>query len=60
MKNHAGESGEYWYAYHAYHANGLLPHEYSALPKKEKAIIMAFVQIRQEEEEKQAKKAKKK
>lgn len=55
-----GESGEFWYAYHAYHANGMTPSTYADLPKHERAIIMAFIDIRIKQEEKAAKRAKRK
>ncbi|EKZ7015253.1 hypothetical protein QLI93_001610 [Listeria monocytogenes] len=52
-----GESGEFWYAYHAYHANGMLPSVFSHLPKKEKGILMAFIEMKIEAEEKASKKS---
>lgn len=55
-----GESGEFWYAYHAYHANGMIPSIYADLPKHEKAIIMAFIELKIEAEEKEAKRMKSK
>lgn len=54
-----GESGEFWYAYHAYHKNGMTPSIFSNLPKREKAIVMAFIDINIEAEEKANKKMKK-
>ena len=53
-----GSSVDFWYAYHAYHANGMLPSTFSLLPKKEKAILMAFIDIKIEAEEKEARKIK--
>ncbi|HAP3725996.1 TPA: hypothetical protein IUT15_001018 [Enterococcus faecalis] len=53
-----GSSGEFWYAYHVYHANGMLPSTFSLLPKKEKAMLMAFIDMKAEAEEKEAKKIK--
>lgn len=55
-----GHSGEFWYAYHAYHANGMLPSVFSSLPKREKAIIMAFIDIKIEKMEKENKKHRRK
>lgn len=54
-----GDSGEFWYAYHAYHRNGMTPSIFSNLPKREKAIVMAFIDINIEAEEKANKKMKK-
>lgn len=53
-------SGDFWYAYHAYHANGLLPSIFSELPVRERGIIMAFIDLKVEAEEKEAKKMKRK
>ncbi|WP_213334285.1 hypothetical protein [Enterococcus casseliflavus] len=55
----SGESGEMWYAYHAYHTAGLTPEAFASLPKRERAMIMAFTDIRIEAEEKAMKKPKK-
>jgi len=55
-----GASGEFWYAYHAYHANGMTPSIYANLPKHERAIIMAFIDLKIEAEEKEAKRMKSK
>lgn len=52
------DSGDFWYAYHAYHKSGLLPSEFANLPVREKAILFAFTKIEIEEIEKQNKKAK--
>ena len=53
-----GESGEFWYAYHAYHENGLLPSVFANLEKEERAILMAFIDLKIEAEEKAQKKMK--
>lgn len=52
------ESGEFWYAYNAYHTNGLLPSEFVALPRRERAMLIAFIQIRAEKEKEESRKAK--
>lgn len=52
------ESGEFWYAYHAYHKNGLLPSSFCALSREEKAMLIAFIDIEAEEVKKANKKAK--
>lgn len=53
-----GDSGEFWYAYHAYHNSGLLPSQFAVLSRREKAMIKAFVDIEAEEREKSEKRAK--
>jgi len=50
-------SGEFWYAYYAYHKMGMLPSAFSELPAREKAMIMAFTEIEAEELEKERKKS---
>ncbi|MBE9390008.1 hypothetical protein [Vagococcus salmoninarum] len=54
-----GESAEFWYAYHAYHEHGMTPSFFSELPRKEKALIMAFTDIKIEAEQKERKYSKK-
>lgn len=54
------DSGDFWYAYHAYHNHGMLPSIFSSLPIRERGIIMAFIDIRLDEEEKQSRKMKSK
>ncbi|WP_251855334.1 hypothetical protein [Enterococcus italicus] len=54
------ESGDFWYAYHAYHNNGLLPSIFSEMSVRERGIIMAFIDLKVEAEEKEAKKMKRK
>ena len=46
-------------AYYCFHKIKLLPHEFDALPKREKAMIIAFIQERVEAEKKEASKNKK-
>jgi|GEM_PF-1367367 len=53
-----GSSGEFWYAYHAYHKSGMLPSRFSALPIREKAMLKAFIDIEAERIEQEEKKAK--
>jgi len=53
-----GDSGEYWYAFHAYHTAGIAPSQFISLPRRERAMIMAFTDIRIEAEEKTSKKMK--
>ncbi len=48
------------YAYHAYHANGMLPSVFSDLPRREQLMIMAFIDVKIEAEEKASKKMKSK
>lgn len=50
------ESGELWYAFHAYHTAGLTPSAFAALPRRERAMIMAFTDVRIKAEEKARKK----
>lgn len=54
-----GDSGDFWYAYHAYHKAGLLPSDFANLPVREKAILVAFTKIESEEIEKNNRKMKK-
>lgn len=49
-------NADFWYAYHIYHSNGLLPSQFAVLPKEEKAILMAFIDIKADAEEKANKK----
>ena len=56
--NDPSTSGEYWYSYQAYHAHGMLPSEFASLPRRERAIIIAFIKIRNEQEEKAERQAK--
>ena len=51
-------SGDFWYAYHAYHNNNVLPSQYARLSPKERGIIMAFIDLKIEAEEKEYKKMK--
>lgn len=51
-------SGDFWYAYHAYHNNNLLPSQYARLSTKERGMIMAFIDLKIEAEEKEYKKMK--
>lgn len=51
-------SGDFWYAYHAYHNNNLLPSQYAALDVKERGLLMAFIDLKLEAEEKEYKKLK--
>lgn len=53
-----GENGEFWYALHAYFDAHVLPSTFSSLPIREKAMIMAFTDIRIDEENKANKKNK--
>lgn len=53
------ESGDFWYAYHAYHNNGLLPSAFADMSARERGILMAFIDLKVEAEEKAAKKASK-
>lgn len=55
-----GESPEFWYAYHAYHNHGMTPSVFSNLPREERLMIVAFIDIKMEAEEKEAKKMKRK
>lgn len=55
-----GESAEFWYAYHAYHTHGMTPSTFAELPRKERMMIIAFIDIKAKEEEKQARKNKRK
>lgn len=52
------ESGDFWYAYHAYHNNGLLPSVFSEMSVKERGILMAFIDIKLDAEDKTSKKNK--
>lgn len=54
------ESGDFWYAYHAYHNNGLLPSVFSEMSVKERGILMAFIDIKLDAEDKRSKKIKSK
>ena len=47
------------YAYYCFHKIKLLPHEFDALPIREKAMIRAFIQTRSEAEKEEAAKMKK-
>lgn len=47
------------YAYHAYHANGMLPSVFAALPRREQLMIMAFIDVKTDQEKKAAKEFKK-
>lgn len=51
-------SGDFWYAYHAYHNNNVLPSQYARLSPKERGMIMAFIDLKIEAEEKEYKKMK--
>lgn len=51
-------SGDFWYAYHAYHNNNLLPSKYAALSAREKGLIMAFIDLKIEAEEREFKRIK--
>jgi len=53
------ESGDFWYAYHAYINNGLLPSAFAEMSARERGILMAFIDLKVEAEEKAAKKASK-
>lgn len=46
------------YAYYCFHKIKLLPSEFDALPKREKAMIIAFIQTRMESEKKESEQAK--
>lgn len=46
------------YAYYCFHRLKLLPHEFDALPMREKAMVIAFIQERMEAEKKEASKSK--
>ncbi len=39
------------YAYYALHELKILPGEFAALPRREKAAVMAFIDLRVEEEQ---------
>lgn len=54
-----GNAPEFWYAYHAYHKNGMLPSVFANLPRKERAMLIAFIDIEAERIEKENKKYKK-
>ena len=54
------ESGDFWYAYHAYHNNGLLPSVFSEMSVKERGILMGFIDIKLDAEDKMSKKIKSK
>ena len=47
------------YAYYCFHKIKLLPSQFDALPKREKAMVIAFIQTRMEAEKKEAEAAKK-
>ena len=51
-------SGEYWYSYYAFHSHGLLPSQFASLPKRERAIIVAYIKIKMEKDEKVERQAK--
>ncbi|EJC6460075.1 hypothetical protein MZV44_003006 [Listeria monocytogenes] len=51
-----GQNGDWWYAHHAYHSNGMRPSEWIKLSRQEKGIIMAFIDLKIEAEEKASKK----
>lgn len=55
-----GASAESWYAYHAYHAHGMLPSDFFALSRQEKAVIEAFIDIKLEAQERADRRAKRK
>jgi len=46
-------------AYYCFHKLKLLPSQFDALPKREKAMVIAFIQERIESEKKEASKMKK-
>lgn len=54
-----GNVSEFWYAYHVYHKNGMLPSVFANLPRKERAMLIAFIDIEAERIEKENKKYKK-
>lgn len=47
------------YAYYCFHKLKLLPSQFDALPLREKAMVIAFIQERIESEKKEASKIKK-
>ena len=47
------------YAYYCFHKHKLLPSEFDALPKREKAMVIAMIKLRIEAEEKESAKMKK-
>lgn len=56
MTTNGEDNAELWYAYHIFHKCGLLPFEFSNLSANEKGIVMAFIDIYADEQEKQYKK----
>ena len=59
MKNGEG-SGEFWYAYHVYHSHGITPFKYANMDKEERGMLMAFIDLKIEEDEKQARRNRRK
>ena len=47
------------YAYYCFHKLKLLPSQFDALPKREKAMVIAMIKVRIESEEKENAKLKK-
>ena len=47
------------YAYYCFHKLNLLPSQFDALPIREKAMVIAFIKVRIEAEEKEQAKLKK-
>ena len=47
------------YAYYCFHKLKLLPSQFDALPKREKAMVIAMIKIRVESEKEEASKMKK-
>lgn len=47
------------YAYYCFHKLNLLPSQFDAIPKREKAMVIAFIKTRIEAEKKEAAEIKK-
>lgn len=59
MLKETDQSGDFWYGYHAFYDAGITPGQFSDMSPRERAIIIAYIDIRLDAEEKARKKAKK-
>lgn len=57
--NDPAESGDFWLGYHLFHKSGVLPSQFIEISKKEKGILLAWMEIYSKEMKKAEKRAKK-
>lgn len=57
--NDPEDSGDFWLGYHLFHKSGVLPSQFIEISRKEKGILLAWMDIYSKEMKKAQKRAKK-